>query len=128
MKIHGGEIRGPGGRILPLSPATEFDELVFLSGQVALKDGTVQGDITQQTQVVLDSIEALLARMDLSLDNVAKTTVWLTDPQDFAAFNAVYASRMRAPYPSRSCVVAALLVAGARVEIEAVASRRHVRA
>lgn len=128
MKIHGGEIRGPGGRVIPLTPATEFDDLVFVSGQVALKESTVEGDITQQTQMVLDSIEALLGRMDLSLANVAKTTVWLTDAQDFAAFNAVYASRMRAPYPSRSCVVSALLVAGVRVEIEAVASRRHVRA
>jgi 2-iminobutanoate/2-iminopropanoate deaminase len=127
MKTYGGDVRGPGGRVLPLSLATELDDLLFVSGQLALRDGKVEGDVAQQTNVIFDSLEAILAQADLTLDHVVKTTIWLTDPRDFPAFNSTYAGRLRAPYPSRSCVVSALVVLGARVEIEAVASRRHRR-
>lgn len=126
-KTYGSGVLGPNGRPLPFSSAIEVDDLVYLSGQLALRDGKVDGDIGQQTDLIFDNIETVLTSADLSLDNVVKTSIWITDPADFAAFNAAYAVRFTAPYPTRSCVVSQLVIPGARVEIEVVASRRHRR-
>jgi 2-iminobutanoate/2-iminopropanoate deaminase len=75
MKTYGGEVRGPGGQVLPLSLATELDDLLLVSGQLALRDGKVEGDIAQQTSTIFDSLEAILARAGLTLDHVVKTTI-----------------------------------------------------
>lgn len=127
MKIHGKPLIGPNGAALPLSPAVETDGLVFVSGQLALVDGKVEGDITAQTERTFDAISTILGDAGLSLDNVVKATIWLTDPSDFADFNAVYAKRLPAPFPARSCVVSQLVLPNARVEIEVVASREPRR-
>ncbi len=127
MRIHGKPLIGPGGKTIPLSAAIETDGLVFVSGQLALVDGKVEGDITVQTELTFDAIAAILGESGLSLDNVVKATVWLTEPSDFAAFNAVYAKRLPAPFPARSCVVSQLVLPNARVEIEVVASREPRR-
>lgn len=128
MKIHGKPLIGPGGATIPLSPALETGGLVFVSGQLALVGGRVEGDITTQTEVTFDAIQSILEEAGLGLDHVIKTTVWLTDPADFAAFNAVYAQRLPAPFPARSCVISQLVLPDARVEIEVVASREPRRA
>lgn len=128
MKIHGKPLIGPSGATIPLSPALEIGELVFVSGQLALVGGRVEGDITTQTEVTFDAIQSILEEAGLGLDHVIKTTVWLTDPADFAAFNAVYAQRLPAPFPARSCVISQLVLPDARVEIEVVASREPRRA
>ena len=128
MKIHGKPLIGPSGATIPLSPALEIGELVFVSGQLALVGGRVEGDITIQTEVTFDAIQSILEEAGLGLDHVIKTTVWLTDPADFAAFNAVYAQRLPAPFPARSCVISQLVLPDARVEIEVVASREPRRA
>lgn len=99
-----------------------------MSGQLALVGGRVEGDITTQTEVTFDAIQSILEEAGLGLDHVIKTTVWLTDPADFAAFNAVYAQRLPAPFPARSCVISQLVLPDARVEIEVVASREPRRA
>jgi len=116
---------GPAG--YPLSPAIEVDGLLFLSGQVSLEGGRGSDDIAAQTETVITAIESLLIEAGLSLHHVAKATVWLADARDFSGFNAVYSQRFSAPYPARSCVVSQLLLDGARVEIEVVASRNRVR-
>jgi 2-iminobutanoate/2-iminopropanoate deaminase len=123
MLIHGPAVTGPDGRPLPLSPAIESAGLLFLSGQLALRDGKIAGDITEQTHAVLDRVEALLREAGLTLGHILKATIWLTDASDFAAFNTVYAARLAPPYPARSCVVSGLLAPGARIEIEVVAGR-----
>lgn len=128
MKIHGKPLIGPGGATIPLSPALETGGLVFVSGQLALVGGRVEGDITTQTEVAFDAIQSILEEAGLGLDHVIKTTIWLTDPADFAAFNAVYAQRLPAPFPARSCVISQLVLPDARVEIEVVASREPRRA
>jgi 2-iminobutanoate/2-iminopropanoate deaminase len=128
LKIHGKPLIGPSGATIPLSPALEIGELVFVSGQLALVGGRVEGDITTQTEVTFDAIQSILEEAGLGLDHVIKTTVWLTDPADFAAFNAVYAQRLPAPFPARSCVISQLVLPDARVEIEVVASREPRRA
>jgi len=127
MKVHGGPLTGPDGHLLPLSAAVEVGGLVFVSGQLAIRDGRIDGDVAAQTGQVFDNIRALLAEAGLCLENVIKTTAWLTDPADFAAFNAVYAARLTAPFPARSCVVSQLVLPNARLEIEVVASRDHRR-
>lgn len=127
MKIHGKPLIGPGGRVLPLSAAVETDGLIFVSGQLALVDGRVEGDITAQTERTFDAISAILDDAGMSLDNVVKATVWLTDPTDFADFNSVYEKRLPAPFPARSCVVSQLVLPNARVEIEVMASRQPRR-
>jgi len=127
MKVHGGALVGPDGKTLPLSTTIEVDGLLFVSGQLALRNGRIEGDVAAQTEQVFDNILAILAQAGLGLENVIKTTVWLTDPADFTTFNTVYATRFFAPYPARSCVISQLVLPNARLEIEVVASRDHRR-
>lgn len=128
MKIIGQPPTGPGGRPLPLSTAIEIGGLVYLSGQLALRDGALVGStVAEQCDTVLDNIETILAGDGLGLDNVFKLTIWLVDAGSFAEFNACYARRIAPPYPVRSTVISGLALPGALIEIEAVAARDHQR-
>ena len=127
MNVLGGQPVGPSGRVLPLSTAIETEGFIFVSGQLALRNGRVEGDISEQTHAAFDSIEGILDGAGLSLDNIVKATIWIADPSDFAEFNAVYGERLSAPYPARSCVVSKLVVPEALVEIEVIAARRDSR-
>jgi 2-iminobutanoate/2-iminopropanoate deaminase len=110
------------GNALPFSPAVAIPGLVFLSGQVPLRDGRIEGhDIGSQTDCVLDNMEAALSLAGCTLDHVIKTTVWLVERSDFAAFNYAYARRFGNHRPARSTLVSALALKGALVEIEAIA-------
>lgn len=106
---------------VPLSAAVRAGDFVFLSGQVPFGPGgtLVAGDITVQTEQVFANISAVLKMVGASLSDVVKATAWLTDPADFAAFNAVYKSQFPDQPPARSCVVSQLMV-DAKVEIEVV--------
>ncbi|MGQ0280416.1 RidA family protein [Sphingopyxis sp. Q841] len=118
-----------GGIDPPLSAAMPVDELIFVSGQLAMRDGRLAGaDIESQTHLALDNVERALRRWDSSLDDVIKTTVWLSRKEDFERFNAAYGSRFAHAFPARSTTVAELLIDGALVEIDAVAKRRTHRA
>lgn len=124
MKRIGNPIVTPAGVTLPLSAAIEADGIVFVSGQLPLRDGSIAGeDVAAQTSVVIDNIESVLTLAGLSLGGIVKTTVWLTRAEDFAAFNTVYAARFSEPYPARATVISALAVPGALVEIDAIAVR-----
>ncbi|WP_419816586.1 RidA family protein [Glacieibacterium sp.] len=124
MKQLGPAIVGPSGKVLPLSAGVEVGGFIYLSGQLAMNDGKIlDGGITAQTEQVFDNIEALLATAGATLADVFKATVWLTAASDFADFNAVYASRFKAPYPVRSTVICALVAPEALVEIEVVATK-----
>lgn len=124
MKRIGKPILTPAGQVLPLSAAMEVGGTIYISGQLPMKEGRISGEtITEQTNAVIDAIDAILVEAGLSLAAVAKTTIWLTRAEDFAAFNAAYAARFDEPYPARATVVSALAVPGALVEIEAVAVR-----
>jgi reactive intermediate/imine deaminase len=127
MKVLGSQLIGPNGQPLPLSSAIELDGLVYLSGQIALKDGKVTGDVAAQTDQIFDAIEAVLSNTRLSLDHIFKATVWLTEISHFSAFNAVYEKRLKAPFPVRSCVISQLVLPNACVEIEVAASRGQSR-
>jgi 2-iminobutanoate/2-iminopropanoate deaminase len=108
----------------PYSQAIRANGLVFVSGQLALVPGRtdIVGDtIEDQTEKVFDNLQAILEEAGSGLDRIVKTTVFLTDLDDFAGMNEVYARRVGQPPPARSSVAIAHLPSGARLEIEATA-------
>ena len=122
-------IEAPGApkAVGPYSHAMVVGDLIFCSGQIPLDPATgdlVQADIAAQTGRIIDNLDAVLAASGSALDQVVKTTVFLTDMGDFAAMNEVYAARFRDHRPARSTIAVAGLPKGARIEIECVAIRR----
>ncbi|MDP1569515.1 MAG: RidA family protein [Vicinamibacterales bacterium] len=108
----------------PYSPALRAGGLLFVSGQIPLDGATgqlVEGDITAETARVLDNIGDLLRAGGASFADVARTTIFLTNLDDFAAVNAVYATYFAEPYPARATVQVSRLPKGVRVEIDAIA-------
>jgi len=107
----------------PYSQAVKAGGFVFTSGQIALDPaaGTLVGqDIAAQAEQVMKNLEAVLQAAGSSFDRVVKTTCFLQDMADFAAFNQVY-SKYITTAPARSCVAVKELPKGALVEVEAVA-------
>ena len=107
----------------PYSQAVVSGGLCFTSGQIALSPETgeiVGEDISTQTRQVLENLCAVLAAAGTSTEKVLKTTCYLAEIADFAAFNAVYAEYFPGK-PARSCVAVKDLPRGALVEVEAVA-------
>lgn len=100
--------------------------LVFLSGQLPIDPATgafPEGGIQAQTRQSLRNVQAILAAAGLSLAHVVKTTVFLSDMDDFAAMNEVYATFFAEPFPARSAVAVKALPKGALVEIECIAAK-----
>ena len=107
----------------PYSQAMVTGNLVFTSGQIAInpESGNVEAEgITAQTEQVCKNLSAVLTAAGSSLENVVKTTCFLADMNDFAAFNAVYGTYFTNK-PARSCVAAKTLPKGVLVEVEAIA-------
>ena len=107
---------------VPLSPAIRAGDFVFVSGQVPVDtDGAVvSGGIGPETDQVIANITKVLALADCRLSDIVKTTVWLRNRDDFAAFNAAYAQYFPSSPPTRSTAESRLMIDIA-VEIEAVA-------
>ena len=109
----------------PYSQGAAFKELVFTSGQLPLDPETmafVEGGIKEQALQSLMNLKAVLEQGGASLHSVIKTTCFLSDMENFAAFNEVYTEIFGTEAaPARSCVEAARLPKDALVEIEAVA-------
>ncbi len=117
------EIIGSNPLGLPFSPAVSAGGFIVLSGQMAFgpDNKLVEGDITVQTKQTLDNIKSLLADIGLGMEAIVKNTIWLTNVEDFAAFNQAYAAYFPENPPARATVRSDLLLPGARVEIEALA-------
>jgi len=109
----------------PYSPAVQAGDLVFISGQVPFDtSGAVVGaTAAEQARQALTNLHHLLEAGALTSHAVVKTTIFLTDMNDFAAVNEVYGEFFDKPYPARSTVAVAALPKGALVEIEAIAVR-----
>ena len=107
----------------PYSQALVSGGTVFVSGQIPVdpSTGMIAETIAEQTAQSLSNIENILAENGMTMENVIKTSVFLSDLSDFAAMNEVYASRFNAPYPARSCVEVAAIPKGCKVEIECIA-------
>lgn len=110
---------------LPFSKLRTAQGLVFLSGELPLNDdGSVPEGIAAQTDRVLARISQTLATAGLQLSDVVQVAVHLSEPGDFAGFNAAYRAHFSEPYPVRTTVVAGLLVPGARLEVTVTAALR----
>jgi 2-iminobutanoate/2-iminopropanoate deaminase len=108
----------------PYSPAIRAGNLLFISGQVPIDPATgaiVEGDITVQTEQVMRNLSALLRAAGAGFEHVARTTVFLSDMNEFAAMNAVYGKYVVDPPPARATVQVARLPKDVKVEIDLVA-------
>jgi len=107
----------------PYSHAVETNSAIFTSGQIPILPATgelINGGIKEQAEQVVKNLKAVLNSAGSDLDHVVKTTCFLTDMADFAAFNEVYSAHFKNK-PARSCVAVRALPKGALVEIEAIA-------
>ncbi|WP_159587284.1 RidA family protein [Chelativorans xinjiangense] len=107
---------------VPLSSVVNAGDLLFVSGQLPFgEDGRlIYGGIVEQTRQAILNIQAALQPLGAGLGDIVKTTVWLTDKNDFAGFNDAYREFFAEGPPARSTVVSALVL-DVRVEIEAIA-------
>lgn len=110
----------------PYSQATIADGFVYTAGQIALDPATgeiVPGGVTEQTERVFANLAAILEAAGTGFGSVVKTTVYLTDMNDFKAMNEVYARAFGDHRPARSTVAVAALPRGVNVEIDVIARR-----
>jgi|TARA_B100000315_G_scaffold180706_1_gene169535 2-iminobutanoate/2-iminopropanoate deaminase len=108
----------------PYSQAVRIGNMLYTAGQIALDPRSgefLSGEIEQETERTLENISAILKADELSLNNVVKTTVYLTDLSHFARMNQIYEKYFSENKPARACVQVAALPKGAKVEIEAIA-------
>jgi len=109
----------------PYSQAIRIGDFLYTSGQIALdpKSGKfLSGEIKEETEQTLKNISAILQADGLELENVIKTTVYLSDLNDFVQMNQIYEKYFSKNKPARACVQVAALPKGAKIEIDAIAS------
>ena len=108
----------------PYSQAIRFGNLIFVSGQIPIEPEAgkiLKGDIKEQTKLILENLNNVLAAGGSSLDNVLRTTIFLTDLEDYPAVNETYAQYFNDLPPARSTVQVAKLPMDAQIEIDAIA-------
>ena len=123
MKIEKISTTNAPAAIGPYSQAIRVGDFLFTSGQIPLDPATgmlVGENITEQTERVMQNLEAVLSAAGSGFENAVKTTCFLADMGDFAAFNAVYAKYFTT-CPARSCVAVKTLPKGVLVEVEVIA-------
>ena len=116
---------GLGKALGPYSRAVWAGDILYLAGQLGIDPATnklVEGGAGPETEQLMKGIVAVLGVAGLSMADVIKSNVYLTDVNDFAAMNKVYETYFEAPYPARTTVAVAALPGGAHVEIEVVAA------
>ena len=110
----------------PYSLATEINGIIFLSGQLPVEVSTGEIEITdtkKAAKIIMNNIKTFLTEQDLTMNNILKTTIFLTDMQEFPQVNEVYGSYFDGEYPARECVQVAALPKGVTVEISAMIAR-----
>lgn len=110
----------------PYSPAVESNGFIFFSGQIPMdyaEGKIVEGGIQAQTEQCLKNLADLLKAADITSNDIVKTTIYLTDMNDYAIVNKIYGDFLKSPYPARTAVAVAALPLGVKVEIEAIAQR-----
>ena len=112
------------GAIGPYSQGYEINDLVFISGQIPVdpENGQIPEGISAQAKQSCKNVGAILEAAGVGFENVFKTTCFLADMGDFAAFNEVYAHYFTSK-PARSCVAVRELPKGVLCEIEAIATK-----
>lgn len=114
-------VKGAPAAVGPYSHSNKGAGLVFVSGQIPVKDGVLLEDITEASRACLENLKTVLEGSGSSLEKVLKVTVFLTDMADFAKMNEVYAEYFSENYPARSAIAVKALPKGAIVEMEAIA-------
>lgn len=107
----------------PFSNLVRVGNLGFVSGiigQSRIDGALVSGDVTVQCEAMFENLATLLHELDLRLEHLVRTTLYLTDYAHFGALNAVYERRLSAPYPARTTLQAAGLPLNAAVQIDAI--------
>ena len=123
--VEGG--KGTGGQHLPFARAVEAGGWLYVSGQVAMVDGeVVAGNISAQSRQAIRNLLAILKEAGYGPEHVVRCGVWLDDPRDFSAFNAVFKEHFGENPPARSCVVSSMVV-DCKVEIDCVAYKPPAR-
>ncbi len=116
--------KGAPQAIGPYSQAIRFGNLIFASGQIPIEPETgkiLKGDIKGQTKLILENLNNVLAASGSSLDNVLRTTIFLTDLENYPVVNETYAQYFNDLPPARSTVQVAKLPMDAQIEIDAIA-------
>jgi len=107
----------------PYSQAIQVGNTVYISGQIPLDPNTaqmVEGGIESETKRVLENIKAIIKASGGEMANIVKTTILLTDMNDFSKVNEIYASYFSPPFPARATFQVSRLPRDARIEIEAI--------
>ena len=112
---------GAGGQPLPFARAVRAGDFVYVSGQVAMRDGEiVAGGIVDQARVTFENIKQILEEAGCGMEDVVKVNVWLDDPRDFWSFNKVFAEYFHNRPPARS-TVQSLIMVDAKIEADVIA-------
>ena len=109
----------------PYSQAIQFGNLLFTSGQIAIDPNTgdlLDGNVEEQTSLVLENLKAVLSEAGSSLDKVIKTTIFLKDMNDFVKVNEMYSKYFGESKPARSTVEVSCLPKNVLVEIDCIAA------
>ncbi len=107
----------------PYSIAIRIGNFIFISGQIGIDPDTneLKPTLEEQTEQALINLSEILKSINLSLDNVVKTTIFLANMEDFQKVNGIYAKFFKEPYPARSTIAVKQLPRNALIEIEAIA-------
>lgn len=107
----------------PYPYGVEIDGFIFISGQLPIvpSENRLAKGLNSQFRQSMDNIESILASKNLSMDNIVKTTIFLTDLTKIVELNEIYIQYFNKPYPARSTFQVSGLPMGALVEIEAIA-------
>lgn len=111
------------GAIGPYSQGVIVGNMVYTSGQIPVNPatGTFPEDIQEQAKQALENVKAVLAEAGTTLDKVFKTTVFISDMEQFGLINEIYAQYFTGDFPARSCVQVAKLPLGVGLEVEVIA-------
>jgi reactive intermediate/imine deaminase len=113
--------KGTGGQHLPFARAVQADGWLYVSGQVPMAAGElVAGNMTAQSRQAIRNLLSILEEAGYGPEHVIRCGVWIDDPRDFAAFNAVFREYFGEHPPARSCVTSSMVV-DCKVEIDCVA-------
>ncbi|MGC9006730.1 MAG: RidA family protein, partial [Sulfurihydrogenibium sp.] len=108
----------------PYSQAIKYENLVFISGQIAIdpvSNEFVNADVATQTKIIMENIKSILEEAGLNMNHVIKTTIYLKNLEDFQIVNQIYAEYFKEHKPARATVEVSRLPKDALVEIEVIA-------
>ena len=107
---------------IPLSAYVKTKDLLFLSGQIGLKDGKlVSEDFKEQTVQAIANVKKILNENSLDEKNVVDVLVFLVNQDDYSVFNEIYSQELTEPYPTRTVVTVKSLPLNAKIELKVVA-------